>query len=154
LSKRQQIVEAVKARLATIRTTNEYADGKNYKTDIGKKLTEWNPGPKDEDELPGIDIRDELERTVIGESKNSGVYERQLEITVIAEVKEPNPTAEVARNALEDLIHAVGVDPQWGGLARRTLPDEDEITVDSLGQRVGAARLKFKVEYSRKPWEA
>ena len=149
--KRQRIVDAVKARFALITVAN------GYQTDIGLKQTEWHPGPKsadaEADELPAHDIRDEVEETII-ENKNAGVYERQLEITTIAEVREPAATAELARKALEDLIKAVGVDPTWGGLARRTLPVSAEITVDDIGQRVGAANLKMRIEYSRKPWEA
>jgi hypothetical protein len=149
--RRQLIIDAIKARLAGITT----ADG--YQTDIGLKQTEWNPGPKgadpEADELPGHDIRDETERTVV-ENKNAGVYERQLEVVVIAELREPGPGATLARKALEDLIKAVAVDPTWGGLARRTLPAEDDINVDELGQQISAARLMFTVEYSRRPWEA
>ena len=149
--KRQQIVDKVKERFALIRVAN------GYQTDIGLKQTEWNPGPKgadpEADELPGHDIRDEVERTVI-QNKNSGVYERQLEVTVIAEVREEGPGATLARRALEDMIKAVGVDQTWGGLARRTVPIEDDINVDELGQQIGAARIKFTVEYSRRPWEA
>lgn len=149
--KRQQIVNAIKARLAGITTAN------GYQTDIGLKQTEWNPGPKgadpEADELPGHDIRDEVEAAEVT-NKNSGTFDRALEIVVIAELKEAGPGAGEARQALEDLIKAVGIDPTWGGLARRTLPVEEDINVDELGQRIGAARLKFKVEYSRRPWEA
>lgn len=149
--KRQQIVDAVKARFALIAVANQ------YQTDIGLKQTEWNPGPKgadpEADELPGHDIRDEVETTVVRE-KNSGTYDRELEIVVIAELREGATGASLARKALEDLIKAVGVDATWGGLARRTVPVEEEVTVDELGQRISAARLRFKVEYSRRPWEA
>lgn len=149
--KRQQIVDAVKARFAGITTAN------GYQTDIGLKQTEWNPGPKgadpEADELPGHDIRDEVEAAEVT-NKNSGTFDRALEIVVIAELKEAGPGATLARQALEDLIKAVGIDPTWGGLARRTLPVEEDINVDELGQRIGAARLRFRVEYSRRPWEA
>lgn len=149
--KRQQIVDAVKARFALITTAN------GYQTDIGLKQTEWNPGPKgadeEADELPGHDIRDEVETTPV-KDKNSGTYDRELEIVVIAELREPGPGATLARKALEDMIKAVGVDATWGGLARRSVPIEDDINVDELGQWIGAARLRFKVEYSRRPWEA
>lgn len=149
--KRQQIVSAIKTRLAGIKV----ADG--YQTDIGLKQTEWNPGPKgadpEADELPGHDIRDEVETAEV-KDKNSGTFDRALEIVVIAELREAGPGATLARKALEDLIKAVAVDPTWGGLARRTLPVEEDINVDELGQQIGAARLRFKVEYSRRPWEA
>jgi hypothetical protein len=149
--KRQQIVDKVKERFAGITTTN------GYQTEIGSKQTEWNPGPKgadpEADELPGHDIRDEVETAEVN-NKNSGTFDRALEIVVIAELKEAVPGAALARKALEDLIKAVGKDPTWGGLARRTLPVEEDINVDELGQQIGAARLRFKVEYSRRPWEA
>jgi hypothetical protein len=151
LGTRQQIVDAIKARFAGISVAN------GYQTDVGLKQTEWNPGPKgadpEADELPGHDIRDEVETAVI-DNKNSGTFTRVLEIVVIAELREPAPGATLARKALEDLIKAVGVDPTWGGLARRTLPVEDDINVDELGQQIGAARLRFKVEYGRRPWVA
>lgn len=149
--KRQQIVDAVKARFALITIAN------GYQTDIGLKQTEWNPGPRGADpeaeELPSHDIRDEDETTHI-ENKNAGVYERQLEIIALGYVKEAGDGAALTRKALEDMIKAVGVDPTWGGLARRTLPDTEGVAVDELGQRVGVAHLKFKVEYSRRSWEA
>jgi hypothetical protein len=149
--KRQQIVNAVKGRFALITTAN------GYQTDIGLKQTEWNPGPKgadpEADELPGHDIRDEVETTAV-KDKNAGTYDRELEIVVIAELREADASPTLARKALEDMIKAVSVDPTWGGLARRSIPVEDDINVDELGQQIGAARLKFKVEYSRRPWEA
>lgn len=146
-SKRELIFAEVKARFASITQAN------GYRTDIGLKLTEWQRTPKEVDQLPGVDVRDEVEETVI-ETKASGVYERGLMITAIAETLEPDATASEARKCLADMIAAVGVDPTWGGLARRTLPVEDEVLVDEAGQRIGGARLMFRVEYSRKPWEA
>jgi hypothetical protein len=148
---RQQIVDAVKTRFALITIAN------GYQTDIGQKQTEWNPGPRgadpESDELPGHDIRDEDETAEI-KDKNSGTYSRSLEIVALGYVKEAGDGAALTRKALEDMIRAVGKDPTWGGLARRTLPDTEGIAVDELGQRVGVAHLKFKVEYSRRPWEA
>lgn len=149
--KRQRIIDAVKARFAGITTAA------GYQTDIGLKQTEWNPGPKgadpEADELPGHDIRDEVETAAV-KDKNSGTYDRELEVVVIAELKEDGAGASLARMALEDMVKAVGVDPTWGGLARRTVPVEEDINVDELGQQIGAARLRFKVEYGRRPWEA
>lgn len=150
-SKRQQILDAVKARFAGIKV----ADG--YQTDIGLKQTEHHPTAKSADpadgELPAHDVRDEAEETVVPD-RNKGSYERKLRFTVVAELLETDATAANARKALADMIKAVGVDPSWGGLARHTVPVEDEVQVDEEGQRVGAARLTFEVVYGRKPWEA
>jgi hypothetical protein len=146
-SKRQQLVNKVKERFAAITTAN------GYQTNIGAQLTEWHLSPKEPAQLPGLDVRDETEETVV-ENKNSGVYERKLQITAIAELLETTETATQARKAEADIIRAVGVDQTWGGLARRTLPETADVTVDDKGQRIGAVRVVFQIEYSRKPWEA
>lgn len=146
-SKRQQIVDAVKTRFAAITVAN------GYQTDIGLKQTEWHPTAKDAADRPGHDVRDALEEADT-EKRNSALYERQLQITVIAEIAEVDATAANARKALADMITAVGKDPKWGGLANYTLPVDEEVTVDDEAQRVGAARLIFDVVYNRKPWEA
>lgn len=148
MSKRQLIFDAVKTRFAGILIAN------GYQTNVGANLTEWHLTPKEPADLPGLDLRDEVEKTIIPEQKNAGVYERRLKITAIGELLEAADTAAGARLVLADMIKAVGVDPTWGGLARRTLPDTDDVTVDEEGARTGAARLTFHVEYSRKPWEA
>lgn len=149
MSKRQQIVDKVKERLALVTTAS------GYQTDIGEKLTEWQLTAKDAGQLPGVDVRDGVEETVLPEGgKNSAVYERHLEFTVTAELAETTAGPANARKAEADIIKAVGVDPTWGGLARRTLPVTGEVVMDPEGQRIGGARVVFRVEYSRKPWEA
>lgn len=153
MSKRQQIVDAVKARFAQIATANEYAPGRNYQTDVGLKQTEWHPAAKGPEDRPGHDVRDLPEETVV-DDRNRGLYERKLLVQVVAEIAEADATAANARKALADMIHAVGVDPTWGGLAKYSIPVDDEVTVDQEAQRVGGARLVFEVVYSRKPWEA
>lgn len=151
MGKRQQVVDAVKARFAGITVAN------GYNTDIGLKQTEWSPGPRgadpEDEELPSHDVRDEDEAANIRD-KNSGTYESTLEIVALAYVAEAADGATTTRLALADMVKAVGVDPTWGGLARRTLPDSEGVAVDNVGQRVGVAHLKFKVEYGRRPWEA
>jgi hypothetical protein len=145
-SVRQDIVDAVKARFALISRAN------GYLTDIGLKQTEWHLHPKDLEDTPGHDVRDGRELTIITD-KNAGVYERQLEVMIIAEVPEAAGGATETRKALADMIKAVGVDPKWGGLARRTLPVDQDVTVDDAGNRIGAARLTMRIEYSRAPWK-
>lgn len=147
MSKRQQIVDAVKARLVAISVAG------GYQTDVGLKQTEWHPAAKGPEDRPGHDVRDLAEETA-ADDRNRGLYERRLLIQVVAELDESGDTAANARKALADMIRAVGVDPRWGGLANHSIPVEDEVTVDQEAQRVGGARLVFEVVYSRKPWEA
>jgi hypothetical protein len=147
MSKRQLIVDAVKTRMLTILTANGYA------TDIGADQTEWHLTAKPPDELPSHEVRDEVEEANV-EKPNSGLYERRLEITVIAELLEEAAGATRARLALADIIKAVGTDTKWGGLAKFTLPLEERITVAEEGQRISGVTVTFVVVYFRKPWEA
>lgn len=148
MSKRQQIVDAVKSRFAAISVAN------GYLTEIGAQQTEWHTTPKEPDQLPGHDIRDETEKAETPETgRNAAILTRYLEFTVIAEIVETTDTAVNARKALADMIKAIGVDQTWNGLARRTLPIEESVLVDGEGQRIGAARLKMQIEYGRRAWD-
>jgi hypothetical protein len=146
-SKRQQIVDAVKARMLLIRTAGGYA------TDIGADQTEWNVTGKAPNELPSHEVRDEIEEAVV-DKPNSGLYERRLELTVIAALVEDGAGATKARLALADIIKAVGTDTTWGGLAKFTLPLQEQISVAEEGQRISTVIVTFVVVYFRKPWEA
>ncbi len=147
MSKRQDIVNAVKARMLLIRTANGYA------TEIGADQSEWNVTGKSPQELPSHEVRDAVEEAKV-EKPNAGLYERHLEITVIAELFEDAAGATNARLALADIIKAVGTDPTWGGLAKFTLPVEEEIKVAEEGQRISGVTMIFQVVYFRQPWEA
>lgn len=152
--RRQQIIDAVKARFALISTAN------GYQTECGMRLTEWHPGPKDAsadaDQLPGLDLRDAVEKAVVGDrvNRNSGLVERRLRLAVIAELREADATAAEARKAQADVERAIGVDQTWGGLAKYSVPVEADIVVDEKGQRVSGARVIFDVVYFRAPWGA
>ncbi|HEV2706246.1 MAG TPA: hypothetical protein VGV59_10005 [Pyrinomonadaceae bacterium] len=148
-SRRQQIVEAVKTRFATIRTAH------GYQTEVGANVREWYLETLDEEELPALLISDGIEDTIVPEQgKNSGTYTRHLEITAIVVLAVAAANAANARAALADVIACIGKDDKWGGLARRTLPVSDELGVDKESERIGGVRVTFVVEYSRPPWEA
>ncbi len=146
-SKRQDIVGAVKARMLTVLTAN------GYQTNIGADQTEWHLTAKAADALPSHEVRDAVEEAVV-DKPNAGLYERRLEITIIAELLEESAGATQARLALADIIKAVGVDTMWGGLAKFTLPLEERIMVAEEGQRISGVTITFVVVYFRQPWEA
>lgn len=146
-SKRQQIVDAVKARMLLVLVAN------GYQTDVGADQTEWHLTAKPPDELPSHEVRDEIEEANV-EKPTSGLYERRLEITIIASLVEEAAGATKARLALADIIKAVGTDPTWNGLAKFTLPLQEQIMVAEEGQRISGVTVTFVVVYFRKPWEA
>ncbi|HWT00198.1 MAG TPA: hypothetical protein VN256_08120 [Pyrinomonadaceae bacterium] len=151
-SRRQQIVDEVKERLALITTANEYAPGHNFETDLGLSLSEWRTEAFAEEELPGINLRDESE-SVTYKDKHSGSVMRQLNVVADLVFKETDVSATLARKGLADVERAVAVDPTWGGRARLTIMRESRLMTDDKGNWLGGARVALTVEYFTRPWE-
>jgi len=148
-TKRQSLFDAVLTRAATITIANGYA------TNIGSHVKEWQTTPLEPADLDALCVSDANENTIVGqEGENAGLYRRELEITFDAVLAENGQNAQTARKAIGDLIKMIGVDPTWGSLARRTLPISDQVMLDDSGTRIGGVRVKVKIIYSRKPWEA
>src|SRR5688500_19999684 len=121
MANRQALIDAVKTRAATITIAN------GYQTNIGSKVKEWQTTALESADLPGLVIQDPLESTIVGEDgENSGLYRRELEIIFDAVLQESAQNAVEARKAIADVIKMIGVDPTWGGLARRTIPRSEE----------------------------
>lgn len=145
--KRQSIINAIKARAATILIVN------GYQTNIGGNVKEWHLTQLEPADLPAILISDPNEEADI-QDVNSGHYTRKLHISLDVVLVEADRTAAKARQAIEDVIAMIGKDPKWSGLARRSVPITEDVTVDKEGQQYGGAHMEFYVEYGRKPWEA
>jgi len=151
MSKRQDIVSAVKTRLATITTANSYT------SNVGQKVYEWQLTPVDSANLPCILVSDPVESNLgPGENSTRASTHRNygLEFEVSLLLAEADQTAAKARVAIADVIKAIGTDQMWGGLARRTEPVSDELILDGDGAHISGVRMKFTVEYGRKPWES
>ena len=146
-SRRQQIVDAIKTRFTAITVANGYV------TNLGNSLDEWRTTPFTEEELPGINLRDEVE-PVSYASKLSGSVQRQLNIVADLILKETDCSATLARAGLADVERAIAVDPTWGGLARLTIMKESRLMTDDKGMWLGGARIAFTIEYYSKPFTA
>jgi hypothetical protein len=151
MSKRQDIVTAVMARMATITTGNGYA------SNVGQKVFEWQLKPVNASDLPCILVSDPAENNLgpgEGSTRNSGYRSFGLDFEVSLLLAETNATAAKARAAISDVIKAIGTDQMWGQRARRSEPVSDELILDSEGERISGVRMKFTVEYGRRPWES
>jgi len=146
MSHRQAFVSAIKTRFATIITAN------GYTSNIGARQKEWQTTPVDPADLPCHCLSDPIERLIEGESKNSSSRTFGLEIEVNLLLAEADQTAAKARVAEADVMKAIGKDPTWGGLARRTEPVSSELKLDNEGTRVSGVQMTFRIEYGRKAW--
>jgi hypothetical protein len=148
---RKDIVAKVLERFATITTAN------GYQTNIGAGLKRWFVTALDPAQLPALIVNDG-KFVKNQDDPNSGKHTWELEFFANIVLAPPATLSdnnhELATMAIEDIYKAIGVDPRWGSLARRTDEVSDEIRVDKEGTRVGGGQVIFKVITSRKPFEA
>lgn len=142
---RQQIVNAVEARLETILTTG------GYQTNLGEHVSVWRLVPFATSDLPAIDIRDKRET-----SKAQGATSKQehrLEMECYIEVAEESTTAERARIYLADVQKAIGTTTggaagrKWSGLAIDTEPGESQMEIGQDGKIIGGIKFTFTIIY-------
>lgn len=138
---RQRIIDAVRARLATIRTAN------GYKTDIGRNVREWQTTPLPVDELPAVCFRD----------PDNGIAEwtmreRDNRVALMIEAAGKDVAPATVRAYAEDLYRAIGIDETWGGLALVTEPLGDTIDLRTEGEDIGRATVRISIEYQTEKW--
>lgn len=135
---RQQIVDAIAVRMATITTAN------GYRTDVGANIFHWKAGPFLAGEVPGMDIRDNdtfLDDTV-------GEQEHTLDINLRC-ITSGDASPETIRSIVADVTEAVRVDLTWDMLADDTGPITDEtIDVETADAVRTGCGVKFAIVYT------
>jgi hypothetical protein len=142
-SKRQQIIDKVKARMQTITTAN------GYKTDAGQHVFTWLSRVLADSELDAIDIRD---KTCPQEQSSLSLYTNKLRVEFEAKTKAASITDEAAREILDDIYKAIGVDDTWDGLAENTEPIENNMDIQQSDKIAGAATIVVEIEYTTEKW--
>lgn len=144
--KRQQILDAIAARLATILIVN------GYKTDIGAHVEEWDIQPLDPNlETIQIEYRDEAGTTGY---EAVGQHLHTLPVTFRARVQNNTAGAalETVRKACADLYQAISLDVTFGGLAQDTNQQGDIAEeFDAAADSAAAAVVKYQIEYTTLP---
>lgn len=96
----QQIINAVKTRLGTIKVAA------SYNSDIGLNVFEFRDTAIGDESLPCIEIRDTNTETKLLESHR---HRMSLEIKIFAK----DPTISTMRGMIADVLNAIGTDPLW-----------------------------------------
>lgn len=138
--KRQQIVDAIKVRLAGIRTAN------GYNTEIGLHVFEWKVKAFSESELPGVAFRDTDPKV---RELTGGMQEVSLPVEFIIGAASGASTMQVLREAIEDVLSAINSDFTWGGLAWDTAVDTVEAFAEHEGKLTGLGRIVATVKYEQ-----
>lgn len=141
---RQQIVDAIIARLQTINTANGYA------TDIGERVEDW-PRRFEEAELAELtsgaalgvcDLTAESDRAE--REARLTLHQLPVQIRIFATTDTP---ARTLRAMLGDVIQCVGQDDTWGGLALDSRPVRDGFIIPSEAMEIAGAAVEIEVSY-------
>jgi hypothetical protein len=146
MSKRQDIVGEINTRFAAITVDN------GYNTDIGLNLTEWKLDDFPEAELPGGSWKDSEGTAAQSEKKNA--HEHTMDIVFSGYCKAAaEDVAELAREIIEDVHKAIGVDAFWNTNAVRTAPGKNLIEIEQDNKTIARVTVYFSIFYVTKPWE-
>ena len=149
-SYRQQLVNAIAARLATIApgVVFQLSDGPYTCQSTIKGVYPWRKVPFSKAEVPAIKMDDADAKTTPGPST---MHEHKLAVDL--EVHTLGATAaSVVRAIMADIVAAIGSDPRWGRLAYWTDLDSHTIDVEQAGDIIGAAQINITVTYRTPLW--
>ena len=138
MGRRQEIVDAIKARLQTIQVAN------GYDTELGLHVFEWKVTAFADSELPGVCFRD-TEQTVV--ELTGGFRNTSLTVEFILGAASGATTAGIVRQGIGDVVRCIDTDPTWGGLAWDTAIQSDEMFMDHDGKLTGMAKVTAIVKY-------
>lgn len=153
MSVRQDIVDAIATRLGTIASGQTFTlpDGVYTCGSSPLTVTPWRRVPYAANQVPAIAFWDTV--TTIGEGGPIGHHEHRLEIQVVGFVAGKDAVDE-ARLILQDIIAAVGSDPQWGGLAHWTEISDQTLQVEESADVIAGCELKLTVIYRTRLWRS
>ncbi len=142
---RQQIINAIEIRFQGITIAND------YQTNIGLNVSLWKDFPWEQGIDSGVDIRDP-ECTAVADAFPTHTFRMMVKVTAFA--KAGALTAkEIRDKTLADINKAIGVDPQWGGLAQNTEPPSDSIIIEQKDKIIGGVEITCVVQFRTKTWD-
>ncbi len=140
--RRDAIVDAVMARMETIKTAN------GYNTDAGGRVTRWRATEPSESACPTIDVRDPA-RELSG-SFTQAIRDYSLTVECIGSVAGGADADGNLNLLLDDILTAMlDGDATFGGLVIDTVFEADEKLVSQQNVKTGVAISRFKIRYRK-----
>lgn len=136
--KRQDIITALKAKLATILVAN------SYHTDIGAHVYEHKTGNWMANEIPGINVRDVKDLIGIHQTVDH-LHHLKIELEIV--VANGTSSATEMRKMIADVYKALGTDRSLGGTADDLELGEDggdELIIQEEDQSIGGAIIRLE----------
>lgn len=148
-SLRQQIMDRVAARLATITVAN------GYNTAIGSKVHPWKVTPWQETDCPGVTYRDYQED--VDHAASSRDYPK-LKVGIEAAVEGSSDMGKTARQIVADIMKAVGTDVNWsstGGvrLAQMTKNLGNKVQMEQENENILVVTFEIEIDYRLAKWD-
>lgn len=144
-STRQQIINAVDTRLKTIKIVN------GYETDIGLNVNRWKATAVESDKTEELIYRD-ISEEITAENTVIGRHEHTLHIEAEIITKAGSISDNQIRKMIADMDKAIGVGETWGGLAQRTIPEGNEMSIRQMDKIIGGAMVRFAIIYRTNRW--
>jgi hypothetical protein len=136
---RQQIMDALATRLATITTAN------GYQTSAGSKVFVWRKHPVTPAEVPCLLVQDtDLARDY---NRLVGQAENRLTVEIVAAAKGSTTAAE-ARAIEADIVKCLAGWETAGGLADWLLVEKTALVMEQHEEMVGAAQITVAIAYT------
>lgn len=137
---RQQIIEAIAARLKTILTSS------GYLTDLGSNVHEWDTTP--------LDLGGESYKLIYQDEEEAwsdmtvGEQDAVLTVSILILCASSLPISDI-RAMTADVRRAMYLDPTWGGLASDTRQiEEAKMTVGAAADVAAGVVVKYQIEYT------
>jgi len=120
-----------------------------FSTDLGESVYEWLEAPLQETDPITLIYRDGGHVTV----REIGCHNHTLTMQVVLTIPAA-ATQETVRQAIADVIKAVGTDVNWSALAQDTsVGSDEEIEIEHEGRKIAGVSLKFAIEYTTAPFD-
>jgi len=144
---RQQLMEAIQARLESIRVSA------GYLTDVGINVFHWRDPmgePFQPHEKPCCFIRDASSEIT---PLDSSVHEHSVAVEIGALVDRSDAVAAM-RDLEADLMEAIGQDKTFGGLCHYFQPSGAQADVKTTGEKNAVVRIQCEARYRTPSWNA
>jgi hypothetical protein len=136
-SVRQDIIDALDARLKAILVTN------GYETDIGQNVFDWLAEPLEEDDLPALIYRDTSVETTIDTIAS---FAHKMILNIMVAVANSTPMTTI-REIIADIDKAIGVDHTFGNLALMTERISDEAGVEIDEKKYAGCQIVYAITF-------
>ena len=150
VSRRQQLVDAIEARLGQIAPGVVFTlpDGSYTCSSSINGIYPWRKAAFGKTEVPAIRFTDDNADAKPGPSTQ---HEHKLKITAEGVVV-GTTSASTARAMMADMVACIGSDPRWGGLAYWTELDSHAIDLEQAGDTIAGLQINFTVTYRTPLW--